>query len=39
VLSWLLGSGSTPLVSIFTQASADMVDIHMSASFKALHSE
>ncbi|OEL33013.1 Patatin-like protein 2 [Dichanthelium oligosanthes] len=39
VLGWLLGSGSTPLVDIFTQASADMVDIHISAVFKALHSE
>lgn len=39
VLGWLLGSGSTPLVDVFTQASADMVDIHISAVFKALHSE
>ncbi|KAL6656154.1 hypothetical protein ACP70R_006980 [Stipagrostis hirtigluma subsp. patula] len=39
VLGWLLGSGSTPLVDIFTQASADMVDIHIAAVFKALHSE
>ncbi|ONM22349.1 patatin-like protein 2 [Zea mays] len=39
LLGWLLGSGSTPLVDIFTQASADMVDIHISAVFKALHSE
>lgn len=39
VLDWLLSSGSTPLVHIFTQASADMVDIHIAAVFKALHSE
>lgn len=39
VLDWLLSSGSTPLVDIFTQASADMVDIHIAAVFKALHSE
>jgi hypothetical protein len=39
VLGWLLSSGSTPLVDIFTRASADMVDIHIAAVFKALHSE
>ncbi|CAM0951722.1 unnamed protein product [Alopecurus aequalis] len=39
VLGWLLSSGSTPLVDIFTRASADMVDIHISAVFKALRSE
>jgi hypothetical protein len=39
VLGWLFGNGSTPLVEVFTQASADMVDIHIAAVFKALHSE
>ncbi|KAF8410030.1 hypothetical protein HHK36_002550 [Tetracentron sinense] len=39
VLGWLLSGGSTPLVDVFTQASADMVDIHMSVVFQALHSE
>ncbi|GJM98578.1 hypothetical protein PR202_ga15603 [Eleusine coracana subsp. coracana] len=39
VLGWLFGNGSTPLVDVFTQASADMVDIHIAAVFKALHSE
>jgi hypothetical protein len=39
VLGWLCGNGSTPLVDVFTQASADMVDIHISAVFEALHSE
>uniref|UniRef100_A0A0E0E519 Patatin n=2 Tax=Oryza meridionalis TaxID=40149 RepID=A0A0E0E519_9ORYZ len=39
VLDWLLVGGSTPLVDIFTQASADMVDIHIAAVFKVLHSE
>ncbi|OEL19033.1 Patatin-like protein 2, partial [Dichanthelium oligosanthes] len=39
VLGWLLGSGSTPLVDIFTQANADMVDIHISDVFKGFHSE
>ena len=39
VLSWLLHEGSTPLVDVFTQASADMVDFHISVVFQALHSE
>ncbi|RVX15069.1 Patatin-like protein 2 [Vitis vinifera] len=36
---WLLHGGSTPLVDVFTQASADMVDFHISVVFQALHSE
>ncbi|CAA6659449.1 unnamed protein product [Spirodela intermedia] len=39
VLGWLLNGGSTPLVEIFTQSSADMVDIHLSVVFQALRSE
>uniref|UniRef100_A0A5B7BKZ5 Patatin n=1 Tax=Davidia involucrata TaxID=16924 RepID=A0A5B7BKZ5_DAVIN len=39
VLDWLLHGGSTPLVDVFTQASADMVDFHISVVFQALHSE
>ncbi|KAI8549867.1 hypothetical protein RHMOL_Rhmol06G0058200 [Rhododendron molle] len=39
VLSWLLHGGSTPLVDVFTLASADMVDFHLSVVFQALHSE
>ncbi|MQL98545.1 hypothetical protein Taro_031255 [Colocasia esculenta] len=39
VLGWLLSSVSTPLVDIFAQASADMVDIHISVFFQALRSE
>ena len=39
VLGWLLHGGSTPLVDVFTQASADMVDFHNSVVFQALHSE
>nr|XP_043628568.1 patatin-like protein 2 [Erigeron canadensis] len=34
---WFNGSGSTPLLDIFTQASTDMVDIHLSVIFKALN--
>ncbi|ONK75646.1 uncharacterized protein A4U43_C03F19070 [Asparagus officinalis] len=39
VLGWLFNKCDTPLIDIFTQASADMVDIHVSVLFKALHSE
>ncbi|KAA8546299.1 hypothetical protein F0562_002962 [Nyssa sinensis] len=39
VLGWLLHRGSTPLVDVFSQASADMVDFHISVVFQALHSE
>ncbi|XP_031249519.1 patatin-like protein 2 [Pistacia vera] len=38
-LGWLLHGGSVPLVDVFTQASADMVDFHISVVFRALHSE
>ncbi|KAM5565656.1 hypothetical protein ABKV19_019591 [Rosa sericea] len=39
VLNWLTSGGSTPLINAFSQASADMVDLHLSVVFKALHSE
>lgn len=40
ILGWLIGcGGSTPLVDVFTQASADMIDLHLSVVFQALHSE
>lgn len=39
VFGWLTSHGSTPLVDVFTQASADMVDIHMEAVFRALSLE
>lgn len=38
-LGWLLHGGSVPLLDVFTQASGDMVDFHLSAVFQALHSE
>ncbi|KAG8632590.1 patatin-like protein 2 [Manihot esculenta] len=38
-LGWLLHGGSVPLVDVFTQASADMIDFHISVAFQALHSE
>ncbi|XVE94852.1 hypothetical protein REPUB_Repub02eG0045300 [Reevesia pubescens] len=39
ILGWLLHGGSVPLVDVFSQASADMVDFHISVLFQALHSE
>ncbi|EHA8589491.1 putative Patatin-like protein 2 [Cocos nucifera] len=39
ILGWLLSSGSIPLVDVFMQSSADMVDIHMSAIFQDCQSE
>ncbi|XP_042495719.1 patatin-like protein 2 [Macadamia integrifolia] len=38
-IDWIHNEGSTPLVSVFTQASADMVDLHLGVVFQALHSE
>lgn len=38
VLGWLLNGGSTPLVDVFMQSSADMVDINITVAFQALHS-
>ena len=35
----LLSGHSTPLVDAFTQASADMVDLHISEVFQALRSD
>ncbi|XP_059636693.1 patatin-like protein 2 [Cornus florida] len=39
ILGWLTTGGSTPVVDVFTQASADMVDFHLSVVFQALRSE
>ncbi|KAH0890249.1 LOW QUALITY PROTEIN: hypothetical protein HID58_052678 [Brassica napus] len=39
MLSWLTHDNSTPLIDAFMQASSDMVDFHLSAVFRALHSE
>ncbi|KAE8126198.1 hypothetical protein FH972_020939 [Carpinus fangiana] len=39
ILNWLSKGGSTPIVDVFTQASADMVHLHLSAVFQALHTE
>ncbi|XP_059636561.1 patatin-like protein 2 [Cornus florida] len=39
VLGWLTSNGSTPLVDVFTQASGDLVDFHISTVFQALNSK
>ncbi|KAL2318608.1 hypothetical protein Fmac_032484 [Flemingia macrophylla] len=39
LLDWLTHGGSTPLIDVFTQSSADMVDFHLSALTQALHSQ
>nr|GMD84893.1 patatin-like protein 2 [Ipomoea batatas] len=39
VLGWLLNGGSTPIIDVFNQASGDMVDLHISVLFQALHSQ
>ncbi|CAN8235206.1 unnamed protein product [Cochlearia groenlandica] len=39
LLSWLTHENSNPLIDSFMQASSDMVDIHLSAVFTALHSQ
>ncbi|ONK74210.1 uncharacterized protein A4U43_C03F3930 [Asparagus officinalis] len=37
VFGWLYSNGYTPIIDMFNQASADMVDIHASILFQALH--
>ncbi|KAJ0981587.1 hypothetical protein J5N97_009842 [Dioscorea zingiberensis] len=39
LFGWLYNNGTTPLIDFFSQASADMVDIHASVLFQVLHSE
>ncbi|KAH8488087.1 hypothetical protein H0E87_023959 [Populus deltoides] len=39
ILGWLTSDNSTPLVDVFTEASGDMVDLHISTVFQALHCE
>ncbi|MCD9640963.1 hypothetical protein HAX54_026758 [Datura stramonium] len=39
IVDWLFHKGSTPLVEVFTQSSADIVDYHNSVVFQTLHSE
>ncbi|KAF8393902.1 hypothetical protein HHK36_020102 [Tetracentron sinense] len=39
IFGWLLGDSSSPLIDAFTEASADMVDLHLSQIFQALRLE
>ena len=39
ILQWLIDGSFTPLIDIFSHASADMVDIHAAVLFKALRIE
>jgi hypothetical protein len=39
ILDWLTKGGNTPIIDVFSQASADMVDVHLSVVFHALHCE
>ncbi|KAE9466837.1 hypothetical protein C3L33_01217, partial [Rhododendron williamsianum] len=37
LLNWAYENGSTPMVKIYSDASSDMVDIHVSTLFQSLH--
>ncbi|KAA8531714.1 hypothetical protein F0562_006569 [Nyssa sinensis] len=39
ILTWLYNNGSNPLIDVFNQASADMVDFHLYVVFEALSSK
>jgi hypothetical protein len=39
ILGWLTKGGSAPIFDVFSEASGDMVDVHLSVVFQALHSE
>ncbi|KAL3523344.1 hypothetical protein ACH5RR_016178 [Cinchona calisaya] len=39
ILCWLINGGSSPIVDIFTEASSDMVDFHLSTIFQALETQ
>ncbi|KAL5706013.1 Proteolipid protein 2 [Ranunculus cassubicifolius] len=39
LLGWLTANGSTPLIDVLTQSSADLVDYNLSIFFQALKSE
>ncbi|XP_062159138.1 patatin-like protein 2 [Alnus glutinosa] len=39
IMDWLTKDGSTPIIDVFSEASADMVDLHLSVVFKAFHGE
>ncbi|WMV14942.1 hypothetical protein MTR67_008327 [Solanum verrucosum] len=39
VLGWLYNNGASPLLDVFGDASADIVDVHLSTIFQSLESE
>ncbi|XP_024022961.1 patatin-like protein 1 [Morus notabilis] len=39
IIKWLFNNGDVPIVDVYSQASSDMVDLHMSVIFQALHSQ
>ncbi|KAI3768373.1 hypothetical protein L2E82_18994 [Cichorium intybus] len=39
LLSWIFDNGSTPILHIYSDASSDMVDIHVSTYFRAFKAE
>ncbi|KAM1940190.1 hypothetical protein ACFX13_027926 [Malus domestica] len=39
LINWVLHNGNTPLVDIFSDASSDMVDIHVSTLFQCIHAK
>ncbi|XP_057501685.1 patatin-like protein 3 [Actinidia eriantha] len=39
LVGWLYNYGSTPVVDVFNQATADMIDFHLCVVFEALRSE
>jgi hypothetical protein len=39
LLGWLYNKGVTPIIDSFSKASSDLVDIHASVLFQALHSD
>ncbi|XP_050205913.1 patatin-like protein 2 [Mercurialis annua] len=39
LISWIICNGNNPIIDIFSHASSDVVDFHVSAIFQSLHSE
>ncbi|XP_057482754.1 patatin-like protein 1 [Actinidia eriantha] len=39
MLNWVFNNGATPLIDVYSNASSDMVDIHVSTFFQSLHAK
>ncbi|GFZ18737.1 hypothetical protein Acr_27g0004760 [Actinidia rufa] len=39
MLNWVFNNGATPLIDVYSNASSDMVDIHVSTLFQSLHAK